>query len=546
MVKIAILSNININSFKYQLKKDMPCFFAEGYDTWQHELLDKDSKFYNYNPVFCFLLIDGKQYYDISDKKFKIIDRTLAIVEKSAEYLPSCRFFVSDMDIIDMSLPGISQDRKAVVFEYEWTKRLFIIKKNHRNIYNFPLKEILLAYGRNNIYSSKMWYAASNRFSISGERILAKKMQQLIRPTVLPAKKCLVLDLDNTLWGGVISEDGVEGIQLDNHGEGARFYDFQNLLLEIHRRGVLLAVVSKNNKEDAEKVFSHPRMILKRTDFSAFVTGWGNKSDNIKQIAVMLNIGLDSLVFVDDNPIEQEEVRQQLPEVVIAEFPADTTKLYQFAIDLYNEYFYTLEISNEDVNKAKMYAENTKRVESIKNFSSLESFLIDLGMKLHVEKVNSESLARVHQMLQKTNQFNVTTKRYCESDLANMLTDNGIVMFLGKVHDKYGDNGNSILIIIRILSDYDAEIDTFLMSCRIMNRSIEFGFLYEIEKILRSLGINNVYATYIKTSKNTPCADFFESAGYKIIKKGNDKKDYKFDLISYDVEERKKCYVSII
>jgi FkbH-like protein len=546
MLKIAVLSNININSLKYQLKKDMACFFADGYDTWQHELLAKDSEFYNYNPAFCFLIIDGKQFYDIKDEGSKIIDEILGIVKESAQCLPSCRFFVSDVDVINLYLPTIKQERKPTLFEFEWSKKLSAMIKEHKNIYNFPLKEMLLTYGRNHICSSKMWYAASNRFSLSGERIIAEKIRQLIRPSVLPAKKCLILDLDNTLWGGVIGEDGIEGIKLDNHGEGARFYDFQNVLLDIHRRGVLLAVASKNNKEDAEKVFSHSRMLLKKTDFSAFIAGWDNKSDDIKQIALMLNIGLDSLVFIDDNPVEREEVRQRLPEVVVAEFPADTTELYQFAMDLYNEYFYTLEVSNEDTNKVKMYEENDKRMESMKTFSSLESFFMDMEMKLHIEKVTSELLVRVHQMLQKTNQFNVTTRRYSESDLVNMLSDTKILMFLGNVRDKYGDNGNCILIIIRLLSDLDAEIDSFLMSCRIMNRSIEFGFLYEIEKMLKAMRVNTIYASYIKTLKNTPCVDFFESACYQVIKKDGDRKDYIFDLISNNVKERKKCYASII
>jgi FkbH-like protein len=352
--------------------------------------------------------------------------------------------------------------------------------------------------------------------------------------------------LDNTLWGGVIGEDGVDGIQLDNHGEGARFYDFQKILLNIQRRGVILAVASKNNKEDVEKIFTHPQMILKKSDFGAFVTGWDSKSSDIIKIAHTLNIGLDSIVFVDDNPVEQEEIRQRLSEVVVAEFPADTTQLYQFAIDLYNQYFYTFEISSEDINKTKMYEENVKRMESKEKFSSLEEFLVDLEMKLHVEKVNSELLARVYQMLQKTNQFNVTTKRYSESDLGNLLNDGKVIMCLGKVCDKYGDNGNSILIIVRMLSDHDAEIDSFLMSCRIMNRGIEFGFLYEIEKMLKVMGINNIRATYVKTSKNTPAAEFFEGAGYKIVEKSNDKKIYEFNLVSHNMQERKKCYISIV
>jgi FkbH-like protein len=546
MVKIAVLSNININALKYQLQRDISCFFADGHDTWQYELLTKESEFYTYNPNFCFLIIDGKQFYDIKNEEPEVLNKIIEIIKGAVEYLPSCNFFVSDIDVINMHIYGLKNTNELAQFEYEWTKRIFTLIKNHKNIYIFPLKEILLTYGRDIIYSPKRWYTSSNRFSLSGDRIIAKKIHQLIRPYFLPAKKCLILDLDNTLWGGVIGEDGVEGIQLDNHGEGARFYDFQNVLLDIHQRGILLAVASKNNQKDAEQAFSHPHMLLKKKDFSAFITGWNSKSDDIIQISHILNIGLDSLVFVDDNQVEREEVRQRLAEVAVPEFPSDTTRLYQFAIDLYDQYFFTLQLSNEDINKAKMYEENAKRKESIKSFASLEDFLIDLNMKLHIEKANLNSLIRVHQMLQKTNQFNVTSKRYSESDLTGMLNDHSIMIFHGKVCDKYGDNGNSILTIVRITSDCDAEVDSFLMSCRIMNRSIEFGFLYEIEKILKSIGIKNIYAVYEKTAKNAPASNFFENAGYEIAETNDDKKIYKYNLVSDNMQGRKKCYVSII
>jgi FkbH-like protein len=193
-----------------------------------------------------------------------------------------------------------------------------------------------------------------------------------------------------------------------------------------------------------------------------------------------------------------------------------------------------------------MYEENAKRIEGMKNFSSLDDFLIDLNMTLHIEKAGMSTLARVHQMLQKTNQFNVTTKRYSENDLTSILNNHKMAIFLGKICDKYGDNGNSILTIVRIASDYDAEIDSFLMSCRIMSRGIEYGFLYEVEKILKSMGIKNIYATYEKTAKNSPASNFFENAGYKILEINDNKKTYKFNLVSGDIQERKKCYISII
>ncbi|GHU59915.1 hypothetical protein FACS189444_6160 [Spirochaetia bacterium] len=396
------------------------------------------------------------------------------------------------------------------------------------------------------VYSPKMWYAASNRFSIAGERIITERIRQLIRPALTPAKKCIVLDLDNTLWGGVIGEDGVRGILLDDHGEGARFYDFQKILLEINNRGVLLAIISKNNVEDVEEVFLHPQMLLKKNNFSAMAVGWNSKSENIVQIAHEINIGLDSLVFIDDNPVEREEMRQNRPEVVIADFPGDTTHLYQFAVDMYNQYFYTWDISSEDIHKTKIYEENAKRLVKMKDFSSIEDFLVDMDIKLSVKKVDAELLVRVYQMIQKTNQFNVTSKRYSEEELVKMLGDDKTVMLLGNVQDKYGDNGNSILLIARMVSNHEAEIDSFLMSCRIMNRTIEFGFLYAAEKVLQSMGADVIYAVYFQTSKNSPAEKFFDDAGYELITSNPDTKRYRLIPHVCNEEKRKKYYGAML
>jgi FkbH-like protein len=255
-------------------------------------------------------------------------------------------------------------------------------------------------------------------------------------------------------------------------------------------------------------------MLLKKENFSAIIAGWQPKSESVKQIAKVLNIGVDSLVFVDDNPVEREEVRQNCPEAVVADFPEDTSLLPEFAINLYDEYFYSWNLTEEDLGKAKMYAENAKREDNKKAFASLDEFIKDLNICLMVQRVDNSTIARAHQMLQKTNQFNLTTKRYTEAEVAQMANDSSFLMLIGNVKDKFGDNGFSILSIIKLKSETEAEIDSFLMSCRIMGRRIEFTFLREIEKRLENIGVRTIYANYVPSAKNSPCKDFYEEAGY--------------------------------
>jgi FkbH-like protein len=369
-----------------------------------------------------------------------------------------------------------------------------------------------------------MWYLAGNPFSALGEKKITEKMLQLIRPARIPSKKCLVLDLDGTLWGGVIGEDGVNGIKLDRYGQNSRYYDFQREILKIHDKGILLAIASKNNPEDVEDAFKHPCMLLRKEHFSAIIANWQPKSDSMKQIAEMLKIGIDSLVFVDDNPVEREEVRQNSSEVTIADFPEDTSLLSEFSIELYDKYFYSWTLTNEDLQKTRMYADNKKREESKKTFANLDDFLKDMNIKMSVQRVDDSTVARAFQLIYKTNQFNLTTRRYTESEIAQMISDPNILFLIGSVKDRFGDNGYTILCVAIIESETEAKLDSFLMSCRIMGRKIEFSFLKEVESMLATMGVDTILAEYIPSNKNLPCRNFYNDAGY------NEVSEFKYTL----------------
>jgi FkbH-like protein len=543
MEKIALLSNINIDKFKFYLKKDYDLFLPSGYNTWCQKLLNSSSDFYTFQPQFCFLIIDGYELFlsPISN----IVDEVFTCISHAIKFLPNCRFFISDLDIYNQKIYDSKKIHEDYLNETMWLERLRSLLENFGNAYFFPLKDIVINNGRNTLYSSKMWYLANSRFSTLGERMLVNKMRQLIRPMSIPSRKCLVLDLDNTLWGGIIGEDGLEGIQLDTHGIGARFYDFQKVLKAIHTKGILLAIISKNNIGDVEKAFSHSNMILQKDDFTEMVINWKSKSENIALLAKNLNFSLDALVFIDDNPVEREEMRQRQPDVIVADFPEDTSQLSQFADEIYNQYFYSWNVLQEDRERSQMYKENSQRNEAKVNFSTLEEFLIDMNIKLSIKKIDSGNILRAAQMLQKTNQFNLTTIRYSKEDLIELSSDNSNLILLGHVQDKYGNNGNSILLIARLVSKHEAEIDSFLMSCRVMNRSIEFGFLYEAEKILGEMGADIIRAKYVKTTKNEPASNFFEDAGYTVISNNGLEKQYKFFIKDVSKRNAKKSYVII-
>lgn len=326
-------------------------------------------------------------------------------------------------------------------------------------------------------------------------------------------KKCIVLDLDNTLWGGVLGEDGLEGIHIGNTYPGRAFRQFQENLLEASKNGVILAVCSKNNEQDVLEAWEkHPSMVLKREHFSAYRINWQNKAANISEIAEELNIGLDSIVFIDDNPAERAMVGQNLSEVIVADFPEHPYQLYTFFRQIYDDFFNIYSLTLEDRRKTAQYLENTQRKIHQKDFVNIHDYLSSLEMHLSVRYADELTIARIAQMTQKTNQFNLTTRRFNESDIHDFIVNGHRVVSLA-VKDKFGDNGITVAAIVK-LKDKTAHIDSFLLSCRILGRGVEKAFIYYLLNTLLSEGFKSVTAEYIPTRKNTQTAFFYESIGF--------------------------------
>lgn len=344
---------------------------------------------------------------------------------------------------------------------------------------------------------------------------LARNVAAIVKSVYGKSKKCLVLDLDNTLWGGVIGDDGVQNLVLGrDHPVGEAFMDFQRYVKSLQRRGVILAVCSKNDVANAKEGFFHPDSILKLEDFSAFRANWNPKCDNIREIAAELNIGLDSLVFVDDNPAERALVAEQLPEVAVPDVGSDVSL---FAEILEHErYFEIHRVVQEDHIRSASYSSNAQRTAYETGFTNYEDFLDSLEMTAEIGPFQPMYLERLAQLINKTNQFNLTTRRYTSAEVEAIAHDPSCITLYGRLADKFGDNGLVSVLIGRVF-DRTIEVDVWLMSCRVLKRGMEVAMFDALVEECLSRGIRKVLGVYIPSRKNGMVAGHYASLGFSRV-----------------------------
>ncbi len=351
----------------------------------------------------------------------------------------------------------------------------------------------------------------------------------------LKRKKCLVLDLDNTLWGGVLGEDGINGIKIGGDYPGKAFLYFQQALIELGKSGVILTICSKNNEQDVLEAWEkNPYILLKQEHISAYRINWQDKATNIKELADELNIGLDSFVFIDDNPTERELVKQVLPMVEVPEFPVQPYNLPMFYKSIIDQHFHIYSITTEDKQKTAQYKANAERAKLQDSFNDLTDFIRSLDIQIKIEQANDFNISRIAQMTQKTNQFNLTTKRYTESDIWQFLENDWRIWCIS-VSDKFGDNGITGCIMVN-----GDSIDSLLLSCRILGKGIEKAFVKYILYALKESGLKTIYAQYIPTAKNMQVATFYDVNGFECFAElENGTKEYRIDLdaVTLEIEE---------
>ena len=402
------------------------------------------------------------------------------------------------------------------------------LTREFRNVYFFDYDALIARHGRLNWHDERRWLTV--RLPITSAHLLdlVRAWLRFLHPLTGRVAKALVVDLDNTLWGGVIGEDGVNGIRLGAEYPGAAFQQFQRAALDLHRRGILLAICSKNNLDDAmEAIDTHPGMVLRREHFAAVRINWQDKAQNLREIAAELNIGVDALAFVDDNPVERELVRQRLPEVWVIDLPADPLAYANTLRDC--PVLERLTLSAEDRQRGELYASQSRRAEMEKSAASREDFLRSLAQEAEVAPVTPATLARVAQLTQKTNQFNLTTRRYSEEEVAGIAARPGSAVLSISVRDCYGDNG---LVGVAITADADGvcQLDTFLLSCRVIARAVETAFLSVIAEQASRRGCRALRGVYRPTKKNALCKDFFAAHGFVAVGSDGDGMAWEFDL----------------
>lgn len=545
--KLLLLSNITVDLIIGKLRKKYDIFTPSGYDAWISGILNEGSDVYSQTYDAVFLLLDGTECRSWNDAEmaWQRMDLWKHALDQLVARISNVPVFVSTIDVRMNRISVLSEASSALQMENDWYRHVSDCVRDHQNMFFYDLKDCIMDCGRQTFYSDKMWYLGGMPFAREGIGQIADDIDGLIQSYYRAPKKVIVCDLDNTLWGGVIGEDGLEGIQLSSHKEGQRYYDFQRQLLEMKRRGALLAICSKNNIDDVKKVFDeHPYMLLKWDDFVSKKVNWNSKAVNIKEMAAELNLSESAFVFVDDNPVEREIVRGECPEISVPDFPEDTTALIEFAEQLYKQYFRQAHVSSEDAQKTRMYLVEEKRREEKGSSLNLDDYISKLEMEVDIHRIQESECARVTQLCNKTNQFNVTTKRYSEKDVMELSKDSDTDIFVAYTKDKYGEDGLVSVLIAKMKGDA-VDVDTFLMSCRVMGRKLEnvmTAQIMEYYKVQRNAAI--VQAHYVPTAKNVPVADLFANLGFEKTSETDGAREYRLNLKEWE-QERTDIYKQV-
>ena len=554
-LRVAILGGSTTAEIKnileiFLLDSDIkPMFYESEYNKWYEDCVFENKELDKFNPqivIFHTTFVNIMDLPDISDSRSTVMEKVDALYEKFKSCWDklrekySCVIIQNNFELPNNRICG----NMDFVNEYGYVNFVNLINNKFveyaRECRSFYINDInyLSAYlGLKNWYDKNLYHMFKFAFSYEVIPHYCYNLATVIKASLGKSKKCIVLDLDNTLWGGVIGDDGINNISLGHETAlGESYLDFQKYLLNLKNRGIILAVCSKNEVDIAKTGFAHPDSILQLDDFTAFYANWEPKHINIINIAKDINIGLDSLVFIDDNPVERQIVREHIPEVVVPEVIDGDPMSYINAIEN-GKYFEQLVISNDDLKRNQTYAENIRRNDLEKTFSSYEDFLKSLEMKAEIKSFESIYLDRITQLTNKTNQFNLTTRRYTRSEIDEIADSEMYLKIYGRLSDKFGDNGLVSVIIGRI-EDETLHIDLWLMSCRVLKRDFEFAMFYELERLAKQRGLKYIRGYYFKTKKNSMVNNLFETLGFKLLVQNGEDSEWIFNIDSNDKQRK--------
>lgn len=491
------------------------------------------------SPDITFVLWDAESFlgdYYADAYQYSVSQRQNFIEKK-------CKEFRQYVDILEQNVSGMIVIHNFTYPEYSplgileskqefglmesiefLNRRLTEYCRNKSSVYVFDYAGFQNRYGVSALRDNKMYYLGDMKLSMDGLILLADEYLSYIRALAGRSRKCLVLDLDNTLWGGIIGEDGINHIKLGLDYEGKAYYEFQTYIKSLLHRGVILAVNSRNNYEDAMEVIrNHAYMVLREQDFAAFKINWQDKVSNMRELAEELNIGLDSMIFIDDDKINCEMMQTNLPMVKTIHLNGNPVTYVDIIKHLTD--FNTLSFTDEDRNKNQQYRTQILRNELKNNSATLEEFIKSLNIQTQFEKMNSSNKERISQLTMKTNQFNLTTRRYTESDLED-LGQSGYEIICIHVTDCYGDNGICGVLIYK-LEEQEVFIDTMLMSCRVMGRKIEDRYFDFLEDFAEQNQAAAITGEYIPTRKNQPVSGLYREKGFQCVLQKEDRQVWK-------------------
>lgn len=502
-----------------------PRFFESEYNQYYEDIIFENKSLYEFRPdvVYIFTTIKNIQAFPRIDDSIDTVEQLLdneigryvQLWEKINKTLGAV-IIQNNFELAPVRILG-NLECSAVQGKISYIQKLNTAfsdyAASHKNLLINDIHYLSSLIGLENWFDKQLWFSYKYALSFHGIVETALSAASIIKSVYGKSKKCLVLDLDNTLWGGIIGDDGIDRIQIGSETAIAESYQaIQKYAKNLKKRGVVLAVASKNEDDIARQGFSHPASVLSIDDFTAFKANWQPKNINLEQIVGEINIGTDSLVFVDDNPAERALIKGTVPSVSVPDIGSNQVD-YIDHVDR-NYYFEPIEISTEDIKRNSYYKQNLQR-DSLKNsFSDYSQFLESLEMVAEVSTFKDVYLDRITQLTNKTNQFNVTTKRYNFEEIKQVSQSSEHIAVYAKLKDKFGDNG-LVSVVIGNIKDVELHIDLWLMSCRVLKRDLEFAVLNELVLMARSREISSIYGYYFPTKKNKMVEKLYEDFGFK-------------------------------
>lgn len=551
IIKVAILGD-TATQFLTQAIRGMGYDYGYNFKIWEadfnqieRQVHDLSSELYEFKPEIVIVFQSTHKlllkYNKIKlDQNLMFASNELYAIEHIYSNLTSnlgAKVIFYNFPEIDDAVFGNYANKIESSFLFQLRKlnfELMSLATKKANLNLCDLSSIQNRIGKLNLFEPSIYINTEMVMSLDSLPFVASKTIDIINTLNGKFKKCVILDLDNTTWGGIIGDDGMENIQIGSLGIGKAFSEFQYWIKKLKTRGIIIAVCSKNTESVAKEPFeNHPDMILRMEDISVFIANWENKADNIRQIQRILNIGFDSMVFLDDNPFERNIVRENIPEICVPELPEDPANYLEYLYEL--NLFETISFSTEDAERTKLYQIEAERTKDYQKFTNENDFLKNLNMLSDIQPFNKFNTPRIAQLSQRSNQFNLRTIRYAEADIERISNSNNYFTFSFTLEDKFGDNGLICVIILQKKDDKTLFIDTWFMSCRVLKRGVENFVLNTIVAFAKEKGYTTIQGEYIPTDKNGMVKEHYPNLGFE--------KSQSFFSIDVEKYQEKSCYI---